>query len=494
MSEETSSRGCAALINLVISAVILLILIAVLLPGYFTLPDWFGDFIDLSSVEKPTAWGDINLYPKDGPKADYVYLLNTAPELKRITQNTKNEDQSQQVQSYKVLLSCKRIITNEFVWQQELGKIYPNVFPQVKLLYDDAKAYTLFKKEIKAFSLVSGEEQWHLELNESIPTDCASCIKLDAKQSFMLLKLNSGVVKGIDLNTGMQVWEQAFSAQHQADFQGLLQNTQNTAYLVSNLSSDNPETQLNYFNTLNAQTQLKLSFPFSIQYSLLKEENLYLLNQQNGRYFFELYQLTEGKKAWSQKLPPNIILNSSVNRENRFFEGKKAIYLISHNPSGRTHQVIELTYNQPKPRTLLQSSDYELKILSEGYDQLYVQAWHKSRNTQMELWSVSKEDGKINWTFDLNASINFLKVPQSLDLYLHQYHQKLYCFQSLSLPRRLQVTVLDLKTGKVLQEADYNVNDTPLSGVNSHRNQLFFTIGALYIFDLDELVLTKEWP
>ena len=494
MSEDTSSRGCAALINLVISAIILLILIAVLLPGYFTLPDWFGDFIDLSRVEKPTAWGETNLYPKDGPKAEYVYLLSTVPERKRITQKTENEDQNQQVQKYRVILSCKRINTNEFEWQQNLGEIYPNVFPQVKLIYDDEQVYTFFEKEINAFSLLTGEKQWYLEVNEIIPTDCASCIQLDAKQNFLLLKLNSGVLKGIDSNTGMQVWEQIFPVQNQASFPTLLHNAQNTLYFVPNQNSGNPENQLNYFNTLNAQTQLQLSFPFKIHHTVLKKHKLYLINQQKSRYFFELYQLTDGKKTWSHALPPPIILNSSGNREDKFFEGNSALYTVSRNQSGRTHHILELTYDQSKPRVLLESSDYELKILDEAYNQLYVQAWHKSKNTQMELWSVNKTNGEINWTFQLNSSISFLQVPNSIDLYLHQYHQKIYCFQSLSLPRRLQVTALDLKTGKVIQEADYNVNDTPLSGVNSHRNQLYFTIGALYIFDLDELTLIKEWP
>ena len=99
MSEDSSNTGCAALINLVVSVIILLILVGFLLPGYFDLPDWFSNFIDLSRIEKPVAWGNVNSFPQTPQNSKYVYLLNTSPEKKLQT----TEEGEVQAQHYEVL-------------------------------------------------------------------------------------------------------------------------------------------------------------------------------------------------------------------------------------------------------------------------------------------------------------------------------------------------------------------------------------------------------
>ena len=313
----------------------------------------------------------------------------------------------------KFLLSCKKANSNEIVWKQKLGRIYPNFFPQVSLRYDDEYVYTFFEKDIRAFALATGEEKWYIQLNKTLPENCEDCIQIDKHLNFLVLKVSPNLLKGIDLKRGVPIWEKNFPATTSGDFSDLLQENQKTAYVVSDLSSGNAGSQLNGLNTKSGETFVQQSFPFEIYHTVLKEDQLFILNQQQGRYFFEKYQLSNGTKTWSRALPSTVFLDVPRVRQNWFYEGRLAFYIVSQNKSLRTQYILKFDYEQGKSKVLLESGDYELKIVDDDIRNLYVQAWHKSQNTLMELWSVNKINGKINWSYRLGCFLKFFTYTSS---------------------------------------------------------------------------------
>ncbi|MDX2306324.1 MAG: PQQ-binding-like beta-propeller repeat protein [Microscillaceae bacterium] len=490
-SEESTGRGCAAFINLILSAIILLVLAVFLLPDFIQLPDWFSNYVDVTKVEKRKVWGKAYTFPLNDPRPRYVLFLNTRPERKKITKIIKEKNPEK---FYEILLTCKKIGKAEVLWEKKLGHFYPNGFPEVTLLLDSSSIYAAFQKDIWAYTPETGKEKWHIQLNEALPEGCTHCVQLDQKQKVMLLQTHSNRLKGIDLITGMPLWEKNFPATISQELLNLQPELRNSGIILFSMNSGNAENQWIYINTLSGKEVQSVALPQNLKYTILHQEQLYLLFTQKNQDFIEKIQLPEGKSLWKVPLTRETILKPAQITLEDFYESNGHFYKIGQDPNGRYDRVIKIENNTGKSQMLYETRDYELKFLHEDARRLYIQAWNKSKNSHMELWCIEKDSGKILWTFLLDASLDFLSMDQNLDLQLHTERRMLYCIQGLKLPRRLQVSVLDVTQGTLLRQQEYQVEDAPWTGVQWLEGKAYLTIGDLYLLDFEELILSTEWP
>ncbi|NJL11711.1 MAG: PQQ-binding-like beta-propeller repeat protein [Microscillaceae bacterium] len=497
-SPEKIGKGCAALINLVVSVLILVVLAFVLLPGFVKLPDWAEKLRKSNLIDRRKAQGPVHLIPnsQNARQADLLVLnrLDGAISLR----NVLKTDAPPQVRP--LWFSYLQTEPYERRWEKPLPQSDGLAREQLALTTTYSQLFFSVKNQLYAWKLRTGEKEWQAPLRDVLNPLCRQCLQVSLDFKTVLVLGQDQYLQAFHTQTGKAKWqvrvqqirsegESFYVYQNRVGLKDLVQgkafyrefDIQTGRVLqewpLENYLPNSPHlrqrTQLAYFAQkvgANASFQLRLL-------NILKENKLRL--------------------QWEIALPagceiPLLPSVRALHPEEWWHQEGDFYYLLLSNVRGG--QVLyRINLQNGQLQEWLKEEDYELSIVDTNRDFLLLNARRRRGSSRNELWMMAKNTGKIRWKYLLNSESPYQTKALQIDWAAWLDEQSLVLLEQ-DANQKIRVQLFRAFDGELLKKSQYKLSGGPWTGLNRLENFAWLSLGDVYGLDLKNPQLIKVFP
>lgn len=494
-SSENTGKGCAALINLIISVFILAILLFTLLPGLIQLPDWAQSLKKITLVPKRKVSGEIFTFTNHVQEESHNLLIinqliNIHPLPRIIKKKGKRPRPSP-------ILTYKNIIDRQALWEIPLPEVSIEETSRIRSLFDYHNIYLIVKDKLTAIARNTGKELWQVNLNTTLPFNCTTCVQMSYDYNIAFLLTQDRVLYAISLKNGQILWQTQLNSPHfsQTGFYML----QNQIGVLDQATHEKKSPFVFRFFEINTGHHSKsITLPdFTFQQQVVfQKSHLFTLEEATNTIKIRAFNLQRQSKKpiWESELASHFLTNLSAKEITLFDE--TSLY-IQTSFSSLQQQISKINLKTGKNTPLLQTENYQLKFVSQTSDFLLVNALNNRNSTQNELWAIHKNTGKKIWTYSLKNKERFKENFQTIEWVVQAYQNQLMLLQLLphTSPKHktMQFEIIDLYKGKKVKQYTFKVKNDNWSNTQFTKNYIYFSIQDLYSIDLKNFHLHVEW-
>ena len=486
---ENTSKGCAVLINLVVSVIVLIVLVSVLIPGLVNLPDWAESIKKIPLIQKKSVFGK--------PYTFTTHSRQKASKILFFNGRTKNQNTLDNTKIYPLNLVYKQADAYEFLWKTDLKLSLPADIDYVKINDDFSTIYVMDKDHLRAINRNTGAEAWFIELSDRIHPDCEDCMQVNAQNIIVLTQ--DQMLYSIHLRDGRLAWQIRLNNPNSWGL-GFYQIGQKLIVLDKiNNNADAPPAFYVYNNQTGAPIENIKVEGFSMYYPyFFYRDKLYLFTEDAKKQVkLECRSLEKEKVIWSEILSSEIILPQTdftlkTNAEEWLYNDFENLY-VKLSMSRFSHQIAKIRLSDGKRTMLHANQDYNFSLMTDTRNLLIVNAFRVRGSDRNEIWAIDKITGKVKWRYQLksgqvystkNNELGWSATIKDNQLYIIQYNTN----GSLSLER------IDLSNAEQISKNNYTVKKGVFSGISWTSDKVFLAIQNLYSIDLKDNSIHIDWP
>lgn len=484
---ELKGRGCAALINLIVSSVLLILLVALLLPGMIELPSWVYKVRDLTLADtRQIQRGAVAIKPQNAPNAAPNLLILNLRLQQGIIEHERLDDKN----DLRLMLTYKSPEQYEPIWEKEVAQVAPSNLEDNLLIADQTRAYFLQNDKLQAYRLADGVKLWQTRLSDLVARNCHDCLQLSTAGVLVVLSKDQKLY-GIDPSKGAIIWEKRLNSWHNTNigFELAAQDiVLREEVIYPKQSGKANDSEMLLIDTRTGKNKQEILLPNTETITKIVEDKLYALSTGDSLGHLLCYALGSGDLLWENKLPKGYYFEANTPNwhfgEGKFyfvFQRKDEQSIWSFDPLGQSFH------------RLYQSQDYQFNLLELEQNCLYLQA-HKLRGSRRyELWQISLNHQKrSNWQMPLQIS-QWNHLTETTFAYKILSNGQMLCIQRSDV-EELLVRAIDLKNGEILQEKAYKVRPNPWTGTLWDKKEVYISLKGLYRLELETAKFSLNWP
>lgn len=498
-SPEKIGKGCAALINLVVSVLILVVLAFVLLPGFIKLPDWAEKLRKGNLIDRRQALGQVRLIPnsENARQSDLLVLnrLDAAISLKNVL---KPEASSPRTSPF--WLTYLQTAPYKRHWEKPLPQSEGMAREELSLFITYSQLFFSVKNQLYAWNLRTGEKQWQAPLRDVLNPACRQCLQVSLDFKTVLVLGQDQYLQAFHTQTGKAKWQarvQQIRSEGESfyvyqDRVGLKDQTNGKAlYREFDLHT----------GRVVREWPLENYLPNSPHFRQ-KNYLAYFARAGRANSSFQLRLLSSLKEKkprlqWEIVLPSDIELPllpsaRSLNQEEWWREEEGFFYLLLARAQGG--QVLyRINLQNGQFQEWLKEEDYELSIVDANPDFLLLNALRRRGSIRNELWMLAKNTGKLSWKYLLNSERPYQTDAPQLDWAAWLDAQRLV-FLERDASQKVRLQLLRAFDGELLKKSQYRLSGGPWTGLSRIDNTVWLTMGDVYGLDLKNPQIIKVFP
>jgi outer membrane protein assembly factor BamB len=358
-------------------------------------------------------------------------------------------------------------------------------------LSDESRIYYLAGERLLALSREDGATVWEAFPSDVVSTSCEQCI-WKAKGHIVVLTMDY-VLQGVDAEDGDLAWSVRL-------------NNPSAAYDGFSVIGDQV-VLLDWFDAEVADKVVRVFDPASglvlreIQPTCPDPEGpiwldeVFIERTSGGRAVFlyncwaepfvQSWNLASGEEMWRAPIP-----EEAGHSYDSFLLGQDVLYV---NTSSE-HFWISLSTGQTRRLAEL-DPDYDVTLLAEQAGIILARARRTRGSVRYELWGLDTF-GRRTWQYEMQADTLIGVDSGSADWAYRFTPDGLIVIQVLDDPEEhISATMLDPKTGEVLQDSELTTDARSLDGLAWDSAYGYLTVwGDLYTVDLQTLDIERAWP
>ncbi|TAF66677.1 MAG: hypothetical protein EAZ55_05620 [Cytophagales bacterium] len=487
MSEEENRKGCWAMFNVGVSALLALILGVAFVPDLIPikgLPEIFKTYTENNTRlmwQKPIAIKDEN-------NQSNLLIINRVNVPKLLPDDLLSKDKKAHTAALPISLSLKMPQKYELLWDKTLEDIDEKEIPYLNYIISGKQLYISSQYFLKAINVNTGEALWSISLTSAAMPNCQNCLAI-AEGKILLLSQNN-MLQAFSVEKGKPLWQQKLSANPTQHKQWGIKITQNLAWVA-----DKEGLQSFQINTGKAGKKVKIA-PQN-QYWLAKSpQHLLVLQNNNDKEppKLQYWQMPKSQLVWTANLPKNW----QMEKNNHFLTFYDCLFAIK---IGNKNAIGAITLSKGIPRILISDENYQLIPFLEQNNTLLVQA--KSLNSDFsELWAISLADGKILWKQPLQASLSLHQLAEyqknkemSQFWFVYASNKEVLLWQVFRDTRKIEFKIIDFQTGSVRTQESFEQEVQPIIDYTFIGDYAYLSSkNIIYAFSLLTGEITTEWP
>jgi hypothetical protein len=493
---EQASQGCVALLNLIVSAVILFILVFILMPGFIDLPEWAEDLRKNKLIEKRKVEGPVQILPNPAkPSENQVIVFNALYGGLPVKQILKKQTLET---TTPLLITSRKANDYQRLWDKALPNSDVTQYKYLKTVSNFNTLYLLYQQRLRAWSLENGSEKWSVNLQEVIEPACNDCFQFSVDFKIVLILDNNQTLYSINAVNGRILWQKSFknSLPIYAGFYlyrnsiGLLKSSNNTSSYV-----------LIDILTGEIQKEIKLTG---------RTDNTPFRQNRNQLFYFNLDSKLKFPQLIIQELfgtqaPKNISIpldetlfneyNYTINNLNEWWrEDGETIFLKIPSEKSKP-RMLKINKSNGRVQEVFLPKGYDWLIVDEDANLLLLNAQKEGASQINELWVLSKKEGELLWKHSLQSPQIFQKQSTNMSWAAHLQNQQLIVLEWLD-KSQLDILVFGANSGALQRKNKSNVKGEQWDGVTWTDEAIWLSIQVLYQIDLNRssLYATQEFP
>ncbi len=489
-SEERAGRGCAIFINLIFSAIVLLVLTTILLPEVIELPKWVQQVRNFTVLEKrKVLQAPVTFTNSPDQVAEYLLVFNLQ---RTATANRTATDQP--VRSYDVLVTHKKAGVYELDWETKLGATTNQTISRPQTYFDQAHVYILFEKELLALQRSNGRILWRYALKAALGDTNGSsfAINLPARMAYLIDQDNT--LTAIRLSDGRPAWQKKLSPRASR------LEVYSIGRQIGLLAQDfvkSPQFYLYDASSGKVAEEIILDTYEAFLPVFYYKGNLFGVDLSAENAVLACRVLPSGTLLWSSPLPRDFVdILESTRRNARsqpfYFQGSDIYAFRPINQSGG--EIIDFNFRDGRSQVIQKQANYRFSPLVQERGILLVQANPPSLNANPEIWAIDQRRGTRLWTYPLSLRNIYDENSQNFNFAIHSRGNRVWLMEKTKEEAELRITSLDLNTGKPLRERTHKTTAQDWTGLQWTRQQVYLSAGDLYAIDLETLGAKVEWP
>lgn len=493
-SAEQLSKGCVAMLNLVISTIILGVLVLLLLPDFVKLPEWTEQLRGNKLIEKRKVKGSVKIVPNPKyPSENQVVIFNMLSggiPIQKIFNKQKNPT------TPPLLVTSQKANAYQRIWDKALPEI--DAIEQKKILacYDFTMMYLLHEKKLRAWYLENGNEKWQIELESPTDPRCKDCFQLSLDFGTLLVLTQNQVIYSINLKNGGINWQ--LKLPQQIAIEAGFYVYKNYICLLQSPQKD-PSYLLININNGKIQKEIKLNAP-RIDKAIKQVRNslAYFIEDEKKSSLQLIIKDIEEKEATQKiQLPAQSRVFSASSESYQqmpewWREDNKYIFL-KINISNQGSRLLRIDKLSAQTAFFNLKKGYEWVMVDESIEYILLNAIGTAGSQKNELWLVSKISGQVLWSYTLQNPQVFQLSSQNLSWAAHIKGQSLILLE-WNERTNLDAFVFQLKNGALLKKNSFQLEATQWEGITWENEEAWLSAQDLYRIDLEQLRMTREFP
>ncbi len=493
---EQVSQGCVALLNLIISSVILFVLVLILMPGFVDLPEWAEDIRSSKLIKKRTVEGQVQVFPNpSNPSEDQLLIFNTRSggvPIKKIL------NKSTPIKPNPILITSQKIQNYQRIWDKALPNSDISQYPYLKVRSDFNTLYLLYQENLYAWRLKDGQDLWQTKLETAINPACDACFQISLDFKVIVVLGEDQHLQVIDLKSGKLIWAKTLEKRL---------GTYPSFYLYKNSVglTDASQGQNKYLllDIMTGKTQKEIELP-------TKKDNTPLLSAQNQLFYFVNLPNSDAIQLRIQDIdkqtnPKNISLPSEMRLpsvSNDTYQYLKEWWLTDSRyvfmkviVKNKGEQLIKINRDNARLQKVQHPAGYELVLLSENTRFLLVNARKLERDYDNQIWMIDKKEGTRKWAYTLKGKNLFRYTAGEITWSTHFQPNALVIIEKQG-SDVLEATALNIGSGTLLKKKQVSINQQQWDGITWTEDAIWLSAQELYRIDLERyhFYVSREFP
>jgi outer membrane protein assembly factor BamB len=493
---EQLSRGCVALINLVLSLIGLFFLAIVLLPGIASMPPWVKNLKNFTLIEKKQTLGPVfTLNTTEREQADKVLIINTqyrgAP-LSQIFKSPKD------IAHYQVFMTLKSPNDNQINWENSLPQSKINTVNPIKVVSDYRNLLIMDGHLLKSIEQATGKLLWQKQLSDRINPLCESCLQISLNNLAIALTEDQ-VLYVFEMSSGVTRWQMRLKNPLSRG-QGFTIEQDFLIILDQILGNGQNKFVFSHYNLKDGQLlkQLPIADLNPEDYFLWEKGELICLQNSPKTTFMKVFNPGTGKINWQTALPENFkVKNTDFNKYSYTSEWLSAdiqYFYLNIYASANENYIFKINRDTGQVSPLLQTDDYEFRIINSDANYLIINAIRTRGSLKSEIWVLEKKSGKIKVKHSLKSNHIYKKQSNRIMWDARIRQNKLLVLEFNDNNGNFHLAYVDLLDGNLFNERNFTLKPDFWTGITWTSKQAFLSIRNVYKLDLEKGVMMVEYP
>lgn len=493
---EHLSRGCVALINLVLSLIGLFFLAIVLLPGLANVPPWVKNLKNFTLIEKKQALGRVfTLNTTEREQAGKVLIINTQYRGTPLAEIFKNPNE---VLRYQVFITLKSTDKNQSDWETSLSQSKVNTVNPLKVVSNYQYLLIMDGHLLKSVEQSTGKIQWQKQLSDRISPICESCLQISLNNVIVALTEDQ-VLYVLEPTSGLTRWQMRLK-NHISNGQGLM-IVQNTLILTDQINENGQnKLALIHYNLNDGKIIKQMLLPnLSLEdYFFWYEDEFMSLQTTKKPSVLKVFNPNNAKLKWQVNLSGNFSPQRAdfdkYNYPSEWFSSDIQFFYLNAYASANENYLFKINRDNGQVFQLLNTDDYEFRIVSIEANDLIVNAIRTRGSFKSEIWVIDKKLAKIKAKYPLKVNQSYKKLSNRTLWDARIRQNKLIVLEFNETNGNLHLVYVDLTDGNIFNERNFSLKPDTWTGVTWTSKQAFLSIRNVYKLDLDNGTMLVEYP
>lgn len=479
---EQRGKGCAVLVNLGVSVVLLILLLWILLPGLFEVPQWVKTLKTNLGQSTRLILSPVFLAPDlQSPGRNKQLIVNTYTSDKEVLKFLKKKNAANQKP---VLLTFQDAGSFEVFWEKEFPEMNARPRHPAFVHFDQSNCYFKYHNWLRSLNTYTGDENWAIQytFRSSLPEEAPVVFS----NEFAFFLGSEGKLVSLQLKTGRIVWtKEGYSTGRGLRLFGnkitVLYQKKDASFALC----------LFDFNG-NLRDEIALGTSKILFYTYHKDEFIVLQQDAFNKYVIKTIHIYSKKISWA--LYPDRLIKSPTSSafvSAAIFPSLEEQLLFICNESTQSF-LLKISGENGKASVLWQQNDKLLTRLDYRNEYLLCKASTPKSSFRDEIWLIDTFRGKILWKTKLKSSL--IQQNNGLEWSARITGNNVYVFQLLEGEDNLLIEKFVLKSGLLIDSFVFKVRKEECAGFHWKSDKLYLSIGNLYAFDFKTGKLLKEWP
>lgn len=495
MSEEEKKQvlnpGCSAMLNLFLSAIILIFVIWLLFVG--DISEFFNGIRNFSLNEKRQAWGNVTaVYPPKKLDPNHILIFNAKKNAFSFSKLKQGEK--------KLYLTKKEIETQATVWESELSDIEFLSLPYTKIEYNQELVFMASESSLKAFSQEDGREVWTKKLEDRIEPICENCLELIQNNLVVLTK--DRILQGIAPQTGKTLWQVRLNTSNAS---GLgFHNLEEQIALVDQVQNRaNANTAFYFYNAKTGKVIQKLdlgqtNFMLPISPDRYGESIYCFYEKDLQNTFIQRNEVSNGKMTWQKSLPKKVELRAKgIGEQTSMVLGSREVFFNAIQDN-IYRVILKSNFLTGETKLLLKEEDYHLQVIQVLQSTVLIHVIKVRGSAKSEIWAIDINNGKKVWQQTLKSEEVFRNNNKTIspkgNWVFKLIPEGLSIIELTPDNNHLRYSILDISNGKLLLEKEYKIEgETIWTGTTWTGDFAYISLKDLFQINLSTGEIKKIW-